>query len=204
VHVRALGSFGVTRDGQRLNPTRLPRFAREVLVQVGARASASADDILESVFGHLHYGPAVSSLYNALYQIERLLGPGSVAVSDGVFRLAAQLDLRVDAVEFRRRIAAGESERALRLYRGPFLPESTATWATLERCDLAAVLARAAIDAATCELTSGDSQAAEATISLALRNVEAVLPRDAPAVHALHEFLSRLNRPASASHRRTA
>ena len=204
VHVRALGNFGVTRDGQRLNPTRLPRFAREVLVQLGARASASADDILESVFGHLHYGPAVSSLYNALYQIERLLGPGSVAVSDGAFRLAAQLDLRVDAVEFRRRIAAGESERALRLYRGPFLPESTATWATLERCDLAAVLARAAIDAATSELTSGDSQAAEATISLALRNVEAVLPRDAPAVHALHEFLSRLNRPASASHRRTA
>ena len=135
IHIRTLGGFAVTIDGQPLRTGRkLPRRPLDLLkaIIVFGSQPTHQDTLADALWPELDGDHARNALTAALHRLRHLLlVPGAVAVCDRHVALDPNL-VRVDAFEadahMRVMQAAGPADTAMLeslfgLYRGPFLPD---------------------------------------------------------------------------------
>jgi predicted ATPase/DNA-binding SARP family transcriptional activator len=143
-----LGPLEAVRDGRPLplgGPRQRAVLARLLLASGRAvPAAALADD----VWGGCPPPSAAKTLQKYVSELRQVLGPGELRSVGRGYALAGD----VDVLRFERLLAAGESERALALWRGealgdlPDVPFVTAEQARLEELRLVAVERRAEAD----------------------------------------------------------
>ncbi len=111
--------------------------------------AASRDHLLELLWAEHETAAAKHAMRQAVWYIRKRVGSSPLDVSKGMARLTADLD--VDAHRFLAAVEAGDLERAVELYDGPFMADVALPggaefeqWAYAERVRLESLLFRAA------------------------------------------------------------
>jgi DNA-binding SARP family transcriptional activator/TolB-like protein len=121
--LRTLGStFVADRSGQSIGGAAGQRRILALLVLLGAAGDAglSRDKLIGLLWPEMDADRARHSLTQTLYAARRALGVDDLFVTGGEVRLNAAR-LTCDAQQFEAALDAGELERAVDLYRGPYL-----------------------------------------------------------------------------------
>ncbi|NKY88586.1 GAF domain-containing protein [Nocardia veterana] len=115
LRLTCLGAGRVTRDG---HPIRLRPRQIEILTLLALEPGGFTPERLHyAIYGER---PIVSSTLKA--DVSHLRRATEAAIANRVYRLTTPL--RCDAADLRTALEAGDAEAALRLYRGPLLPDS--------------------------------------------------------------------------------
>ncbi|MDE3075464.1 MAG: hypothetical protein KGJ86_08550 [Chloroflexota bacterium] len=198
IRIQTFGGFSAWRDGHRVAVHQLTRFARDLFVLLAERGTVRFDEALPLVFDDLPHRQGISALHNAIYQLHRTFGPTNVT-NDGVRVTLSANHVSYDVARFRALVQARRWQGALRLYKGPFLPESTTAINAREGMDLAHVALMVASelvrDSATAE-ARGTIKTAAAVIAAA----EGVLPVDDPGLRSLQGLLRELQERRALNH----
>lgn len=172
--ILALGPTLLALDGRRFEGPWCQRRAGRLLKFLVARRgrAASVDEIAEALWPGASYGAAANVRYH-VHVLRRVLEPAReggcesslIRCRDGGYGLdTARVGL--DADEFERALAAGETACALELYRGEFLAdEPYASWAHPERQRLHELACAALRQTVEERLAAGDGPAARAALS---------------------------------------
>jgi LuxR family transcriptional regulator, maltose regulon positive regulatory protein len=160
VQIRTLGRFEVIRDGEPLpSPVKMQKKPLEMLKAIIAFGGADvpADRLTDALWPDAEGDHAHKSFEMTLSRLRRLLG-GEEVVRYGSGQLGIDPSrCRVDSLVLERLIGeirkspedriAGLCEKALGLYRGPFLPDTALPWAVHRRELLKNVMLRIVITA---------------------------------------------------------
>lgn len=115
-----LGAALARRDGEELGRLTTHRQKYALLTYLALESPVPRDRLLAVFWGERPEERARHSLSQALYALKRELGEECLQVSGDQIALRSGA-VRVDAQGFRAAVEAGEWDRALELYRGPFL-----------------------------------------------------------------------------------
>lgn len=122
LRLTTLGRLTIAGDGD--EAAALGRQRRKLAVLVVLALSGrprSRDSLADMFWGDQDAERARHSLSEALSHIRRALGKDAVATRLTDISLSARAPLSIDAIEFERRVRAGELASAIELYAGPFL-----------------------------------------------------------------------------------
>ncbi len=172
--ILALGPTLLALDGRRLDGPWCKRRPGRLLKFLVARRGrpASVDEIAEGLWPGASYGAAANVRYH-VHVLRRVLEPGReggcerslIRCRDGGYGLDTSR-VALDADEFERALAVGETARALELYRGEFLAdEPYAGWAHPERQRLHELACLALRRTAEARLAAADVAGARAALS---------------------------------------
>ncbi|MBL8981617.1 MAG: hypothetical protein JNL26_05505 [Gemmatimonadetes bacterium] len=158
-----LSEDGGTPAGRARHRHRLALLARLALAAPGG---LTRDKLLGLLWPERDEASARHLLRAALYEVRNALGAAVLSTVGNDVRLDAS-QLYVDVQDFEACVARGELERAVALYRGPFLDgfhldeaEAFDEWMSAERLRLAGVYERTLEQLAEGAATRGDSAAA--------------------------------------------
>lgn len=160
LRLRTLGASELLVDGRRV---RLDlRRSLEVLSYVLTHPDTNLEQVLLDLFPETDAAHGRSYFHQVRYELARAVRGLSIPF-DPVTRTyrvrLAGLVLEADVVDLERALATGGEHGladALRLYRGPFLPNAEGDWARSERDDLAAALVRAGRSVMRAWVAEGD------------------------------------------------
>jgi DNA-binding SARP family transcriptional activator/predicted ATPase len=200
VHVSLLGGFSVTVNGEPV-PDRWRLRKAKTLVKLLALASGHRlhrDTVVDSLWPDTELQEAANNLYQIVHTVRRMLGAGSITVTDDVVRLCPGGGLTVDVDKFEQAAAAARStsdvtelQAALDLWTGPLLPEDQyANWADDHRERLTESHAAVASLLASKLLEQGELESALAL----LEPLTAIRPLDEHLHRVLIDALAGLGR----------
>ena len=152
-----LGSPGLTdRTGAPLSGLG-PGKPLGMLAYLAFQTTARRDELIGLLWGDVIESKARNAFRQTLHRLRSSLGEGILSAEQDLIVLKAQEAIWCDALDFQQAVAAGEIEKAIELYRGPFLDgldlgeEAFAEWVGEQRGRLQSAyegaLARAAEDA---------------------------------------------------------
>ena len=147
IQISLLGGFSVTIDGEPV-PDRWRLRKAKTLVKLLALAPGHRlhrDLVVDRLWPDTEPQLAANNLYQLVHTIRRMLGGGSITLSDDVVRLCPAGGLTVDVDQFEQAASTARNsgditalQHALRLWTGPLLPEDQyADWADEHRERLA-------------------------------------------------------------------
>ncbi len=135
VVVTTLGGFAVELEGASI---RVPNSkAREILAWLALNGAGSRGQIVDALwdgsndYRHIDYFKISVRRLRAALAGHPLMDFDPVPFEDGIYRLSKRFEVKVDVLELERLLALGKPEdleKAIDLYRGPFLPEAEAGW----------------------------------------------------------------------------
>lgn len=161
LRVRLFGEMALEADGDRLEPPGR-RSGRSLLAYLALHPGLHARaDLAARLWPDAAPDSARASLRTALTSVRRALGeraPSALAVTRD--RVGFDADVAVDAVDFRRLVAAGRLEEALELASGEFLQGLDEGWVVEAREDHLRELVEALAEVAARYEEQGDLDAA--------------------------------------------
>lgn len=123
IRIRTLGTFAVERDDSPVlfggTGGRKPVALLAALIAFGGR-SVNQDDLAEALWPDADGDAGRASFNTTLHRLRKLLGAEALVLKDGLLSLSTR-HCWVDCHAFEQTIDTG-ADRALALYRGPFLP----------------------------------------------------------------------------------
>ena len=150
LELRTLGSAELRLDARRV---RLDlRRSVEVLAFLLLNPETTLDDVLLELFPDSEARRARSYFHQVRYELARAVPGLSIPYrhSDRTYAIRSDgLDLDADVTRLRCALAAGDEpglSEALRLYRGPFLPDADSEWARVVREELVRSLRRLGVE----------------------------------------------------------
>ena len=134
--VQTLGAFKILKDGVPLRFTgKSPRKPLELLKAVIAFGGSDVNQstLIDALWPELEGDNAQRALETALYRLRKLLGDeAAIVLKSGKLTVDASR-VWVDAFAVERSLEQADATRLLAAYRGPFLPEESAAWASSRR-----------------------------------------------------------------------
>jgi len=148
VRASALGRTLILQEGRPLKG--LKKQAKEIFLFLADRKLAPKDLIAELFWPDYGRGRRAANTHTAIHSIRSVIGKSAITLEDDVYSLGLGSDFSYDVDEFLRaaevaeRLSAGDPRRlfalteAVRLYGGPFVPNSTSPWVLDRRRELEA------------------------------------------------------------------
>jgi len=150
IEARALGEIFVSLDSQ---PVTEPQWrslrAKEIFFfLLSSDCGQTRESITAAVWPDLPPAKATSNFHINLYRLRRALHPRILTVEQGRYRVNPNLDVWFDVLEFERLVRATDAasltdeelipslEKAVALYKGPFLDEIYSDWTAHKRQEL--------------------------------------------------------------------
>jgi DNA-binding SARP family transcriptional activator/TolB-like protein len=122
LRVTTLGRLTIAGDGEEVAALGRQRRKLAVLVVLALSGRPRTRDALTEMFwGDQDEERARHSLSEALSHVRRVLGRDAIATRLTEISLSPKAPVWVDAIEFERRVRAGDLAHAIELYEGPFL-----------------------------------------------------------------------------------
>lgn len=191
IEIRTLGALSVFLDGAEVEEFVAQPVRTALLVHLAIEREATRESAMALVWPERDSGRARHALSQTLYELKRTLGEDWINAHGERLRVSERIE--ADAIEFATAVEEGSFERALALYRGPFLEgwhlkdsAEFERWVDRQRQRLASLYREACREHAAEGLARGDRGSALAT---ARRWVEAE-PLEADAQHLLIELLA--------------
>lgn len=119
IELVTLGRLALWTDGEERTGISSQPVRAALLVYLGVEGEATRDEILACIWPEYPADRARRALNQAVYQLRQDLGEDWLDTA-GSYRRRTEA-LGVDAVRFAEAVQAGDYERALELYEGPFL-----------------------------------------------------------------------------------
>ena len=167
--LRLFGTPALVRDGGAVvtgRPAQRHRIALLALLALAPDHRLSRDKLIALLWPEADAARGRSLLNASTYALRSELGDGALVSERDDLRLAPDV-VRSDVVEFLDAVEAGDPDRAVRLYAGPFLDgffladaEEFEAWVARERQRLAALYGKALAERAEAAGTAGDWRAA--------------------------------------------
>jgi two-component SAPR family response regulator len=143
IEARALGQLSVTLDGQHITEAqwRSVRAKEIFFFLLSSDGAQTRESITNAVWPDLSPAKATSNFHINLYRLRRALHPRIITMEQGRYMINPNLEIFYDALEFEKLIKASDNsalndtelitglEKAVSLYKGPFLTEIYSDWA---------------------------------------------------------------------------
>jgi DNA-binding SARP family transcriptional activator/TolB-like protein len=191
LRITTLGTLRVEQDGRVLDRLPAARLRCALLVHLAVEREATRDAVMGLFWANRPPDRARHLLSQTLYELRQELGDDWMEASGEQLRVTDAVE--VDAVEMARAVEAGDHDRALEIYQGPFLgggslsvTRSMEGWIDAEQSKLTRLhrkARRAAIDGRV------EGRCVQEALALARRWVE-LDPLDDEAQHRLIELLA--------------
>jgi ATP/maltotriose-dependent transcriptional regulator MalT/two-component SAPR family response regulator len=115
---------------------------------LGSRTGQTKEQITAALWPDLSPSKATSNLHINMYRARRALSPGIFTFEHGLYRINPNLNVWFDVTEFKRYVKQAENlplddtiscswlEKAIELYKGPFMEEYYSEWTEAQRHEL--------------------------------------------------------------------